>query len=470
MKSRHKHAGFFFLHMRHFIFSINCYNHFYIMKVRVLALIVLLVGALAGFFDAAEFLVPQSADGNSFWVRPFRLGLDLQGGTHLVYRADVSSLGSPVEISEAMAGVRDVIERRVNLFGVAEPVVQTENVGGERRLIVELAGVFDVGEAIKTIGETPYLEFRELKRGQDGNIIATSSASVEDFAPTELTGRYLKKASLGFNQTTGSPEVFLEFNDEGAVFFEKITERNVGSPVAIFLDGVPISIPRVNEKISGGKAQITGRFTQQEARDLVRRFNAGALPIPITLLSQQSVEASLGKEALYRSLNAGIYGALAVALFMIFWYRLPGLIAVLALGVYASLTLLLFKLIPVTLSSAGIAGFILSIGMAVDANILIFERMKEELRGGRSLHTAMSEGFKRAWTSIRDSNVSSLITAAILYWFGTSLVRGFALTLGLGILVSMFSAITVSRNFLLALPHTGLGKLTKFLFGTGLSK
>lgn len=436
------------------------------MRVRILALVILVVGALAGFLDSGELLGFR----DSWLIRPFRLGLDLQGGTHLVYKADVSQLASQSEINEAMAGVRDVIERRVNLFGVAEPVVQTENIGGERRLIVELAGVFDIGEAIKIIGETPYLEFRELARDKNGNIFATSTAAISDFAPTKLTGRYLKRASLSFDQTTGSPEIFLEFNDEGAKLFEEITERNVEKPVAIFLDGAPISIPNVREKISGGKAQITGRFNQTEAKQLVRRFNAGALPVPITLLSQQSVGASLGKEALLKSLRAAIYGALAVALFMIFWYRLPGVISILALGVYAALTLLLFKLIPVTLSSAGIAGFILSVGMAVDANILIFERMKEELRSGRSLDTAMLEGFRRAWTSIRDSNVSSLITAVILYWFGTSLVRGFALTLGLGILVSMFTAITASRYFLRALPHTGQNVFAKFLFGAGLSK
>ncbi len=433
------------------------------MRARLLALLILVIGLAAGFFDAGEFLGFKG----DWWAREFRLGLDLQGGTHLVYRADVSKLNNTLEIGEAMTGLRDVIERRVNFFGVAEPIVQTENVGGDRRLIVELAGVFDINDAIKLIGETPYLEFKELKRGPDGKPIATSSATFLDFEPTELTGKYLTRASLGFGQQIATPEIFLEFNDEGGKLFEAITERNVGHPLAAFLDGAPISAPIVNEKISGGKAQITGRFTLDEAQQLVRRFNAGALPVPINLLSQQSVEASLGKDSLFKSLWAGIYGALAVMIFMIFWYRLPGLISVLALGVYASLTLLLFKLIPVTLSSAGIAGFILSIGMAVDANILIFERMKEELRAGRSLDFAMAEGFRRAWTSIRDSNVSSLITSAILYWFGTSLVRGFALTLGLGILVSMFSAITASRYFLRSIPHQSTGSIARFLFGTG---
>ncbi len=437
-------------------------------KARLYALGVLIIGLLAGFYDVGEHLNLPGSVGR--WIKPFRLGLDLQGGTHLVYKGDTSALGTGQSPDEAMAGLRDVIERRINLFGVAEPVVQTENVGGERRLIVELAGVFNIQDAVKSIGETPYLEFKELKKGADGKPLATSTVSLLDFQSTELTGRYVKGATLSFDPNTRQPQIAIEFNGEGAVLFEKITENNVGSPVAIFLDGAPISTPVVREKISGGKAEITGSFTNDEAKQLVRRFNAGALPVPITLISQQSVEASLGKDALIRSMKAGIYGALAVMLFMIFWYRLPGLISVLALTlVYSTLTLLLFKLISVTLSSAGIAGFILSIGMAVDANILIFERMKEELRTGRSLEMAMSEGFKRAWTSIRDSNVSSLITSVILYWFGTSLVRGFALTLLLGILVSMFSAITASRFFLYALPHKKTGKLTRILFGTGFS-
>ncbi len=432
------------------------------MKIRLFAAAILLLGIFAGFFDIAEY---AGFDGS--WTRPFRLGLDLQGGTHLVYQADTSALPEG-EARDAMASLRDVIERRVNLFGVAEPVVQTERVGGGDRLIVELAGVFDIKEAIKLIGETPFLEFKELKRDVSGKVYATSSVSlIDDFVPTAINGRFVKRAAVIFDPNTGLPQISLEFTGEGGKLFEAVTEQNIGYPIAIFLDGAPLSAPVVQQKISGGQAQITGRFSLDEARQLVRRFNAGALPVPISLLSQQSVESSLGKNELSRSLRAGIYGTMAVMLFMMLWYRLPGVIAVLALGVYASLTLLLFKLIPVTLSSAGIAGFILSIGMAVDANILIFERMKEELRAGKSLDGAMYEGFRRAWSSIRDSNVSSLITAAILYWFGTSLVKGFALTLGLGVLVSMFSSITASRYFLRSLPHRRENRLTRFLFGSG---
>ncbi len=424
------------------------------MKVRIMALAILIIGILAGYFDL-------------FGATPFRLGLDLQGGTHLVYEANTSSVAGGEK--EAMDSLRDVIERRVNLYGVSEPVVQTEKSGSSHRLVVELAGVFDIKEAIKLIGETPFLEFKELPNSIKNAATQSENVSYEDFAATNLTGKYVKRANVVFGQI-GEAQVLLEFTPEGADIFEKITEKNIGFPLAVFLDGSVISAPIVQQKISGGSAQITGQFTLAEAKELVGRFNAGALPVPISLISQQSVGASLGQDSLARSLTAGIWGTLAVAIFMLFWYRLPGIVSVLALGVYAAITLFLFKTIPVTLSSAGIAGFILSIGMAIDANILIFERMKEELREGKDLDVALFEGFRRAWTSIRDSNVSSLITALILYWFGTSLVKGFALTLGIGVLVSMFSAITASRLLLKSLPHFASEKLTKFLYGAGFSK
>ncbi|MEK7502851.1 MAG: protein translocase subunit SecD [Patescibacteria group bacterium] len=424
------------------------------MKVRIMALAILIIGILAGYFDL-------------FGATPFRLGLDLRGGTHLVYEANTSSVAGGEK--EAMDSLRDVIERRVNLYGVSEPVVQTEKSGSSHRLVVELAGVFDIKEAIKLIGETPFLEFKELPNSIKNAATQSENVSYEDFAATNLTGKYVKRANVVFGQI-GEAQVLLEFTPEGADIFEKITEKNIGFPLAVFLDGSVISAPIVQQKISGGSAQITGQFTLAEAKELVGRFNAGALPVPISLISQQSVGASLGQDSLARSLTAGIWGTLAVAIFMLFWYRLPGIVSVLALGVYAAITLFLFKTIPVTLSSAGIAGFILSIGMAIDANILIFERMKEELREGKDLDVALFEGFRRAWTSIRDSNVSSLITALILYWFGTSLVKGFALTLGIGVLVSMFSAITASRLLLKSLPHFASEKLTKFLYGAGFSK
>lgn len=256
----------------------------------------------------------------------------------------------------------------------------------------------------------------------------------------------------------------MQFNDEGAKLFEDITRRNVGKKVAIYLDGEPISIPTVQDVISGGKAQITGSFTEQEVKTLAQRLNAGALPVPIKLISQETIGASLGEKSLNTSLIAGLIGLAAVILFMIFWYRLPGLVATIALLIYTAVVLAIFKLFSVTLTLAGIAGFILSIGMAVDANILIFARMREELNWGKSLGGAIDEGFKRAWTSIRDSNISSLITCLILFWLGTSIIKGFALTLAIGILVSMFSAITVTRIFLKAMMTERLHNYV-WLFG-----
>jgi preprotein translocase subunit SecD len=266
---------------------------------------------------------------------------------------------------------------------------------------------------------------------------------------TGLTGKQLKRASVDFNNPTSSPQIALEFNDEGKKLFATMTGANVGKPIAIFLDGEPISVPTVQQPILDGSAIITGDFTLKEAKLLAQRLTTGALPVPITLLSQQTIGPSLGEESLRKSLSAGLFGFLLVALFMIFFYRLPGLLAIIALIIYTSLSLAIFKGWPsFTLSLAGIAGFILSIGMAVDANILIFERMKEELRSGKKLDTAVAEGFRRAWTSIRDSNVSSLITCVVLFSFSASLIKGFALTLAIGILVSMFSAIVITRVFL----------------------
>lgn len=598
----------------------------------------------------------------------FQLGLDLKGGTHLVYEADVSKI--PVnERKNSLDGVRDVIERRINAFGVAEPLVQTVQVGNSFRVIVELAGVHDVTKAIKMIGETPLLEFKEeypqgqqpqqqtqltpeqknemdsfnkdaknraddllksasdpkadfaslaktlsqdtaskekggdlgwvsernslfelgkkgkvgevnkevfdgpdaysimkvlgyresekeiqanhillcykgatkcaaetskedakkkidelkkqatsqnfidlakknstepgantsggdlgwfskgmmvksfedeafkLKKDQISDVIETQFgyhiilkrderplkeyhlarislikkgekdflSPADQWKQTGLTGQHLKRASVDFSSQTQFPEVTLEFDDEGKKLFGEITQRNVQKIVAIFLDGQPISQPRVQQAITDGKAVIQGDFTLQDAKTLAQRLNAGALPVPVSLLSQQTVGASLGEESLQKSLHAGLLGFLFVALFMILFYRLPGLLAVVALCIYTSLVLALFKVWPVTMSLAGIAGFILSIGMAVDANILIFERMKEELRLGKQLDVSIRDGFKRAWTSIRDSNISSLITCFVLFSFSTSLIKGFALTLAVGIFLSMFSAIVITR-------------------------
>lgn len=530
-------------------------------KLWLSLLLIIVLTVLAGIVDWPKG--PDIRIGEYYKELKVHLGLDLQGGTHLVYQADTTDIPSS-DRSEAIEGVRDVIERRVNAFGVSEPIVQTNKSGDEYRVIVELPGVTDVTQAIQMIGETPLLEFREqeaveldedqnqameaynadariraeeillaaldeandfaelakeksegpsaenggdlgefgrgamvpefdeviFEKAQVGEVypelvqtmfgyhvikvenITTSvndegveeekaaarhilvqtqseeAAASTNYVNTGLSGKHLDSAQVQFDQSTGQPEISLKFNDEGKDLFAEITKRNLGSPVAIYLDHAPISIPVVQAEITSGEAVITGSFTLEEAKILTRRLNSGALPIPISLLNQQNIGATLGQESVERSLFAGILGLILVAIFMIAYYRLPGLLSVIALTIYALLVLAIFKLWPVTLTLAGIAGFILSIGMAVDANVLIFERLKEELRRGKPILSAVEDGFKRAWPSIRDSNVSSLITCVILIWFGTSLIKGFAITLGIGILLSMFSAITVTRNFL----------------------
>jgi len=535
------------------------------------------------------------------WFNKFQvhLGLDLQGGAHLVYEADVSEIAL-ADRGDAVEGVRDVIERRVNALGVSEPLVQTNQIGNTYRVIIELAGVFDINDAIKQIGETPLLEFKEqnlntsaadiqltaeeqaqidaynvnakqraqdllnqIKTGadfgdlatqfsedptakdnagdlgfaksgsfvpefddilfnklKDGEIYpelvqtqfgyhiiqrleareATSTFAAEttngetvnltgtgteevhgrhililtedaaDLYPidpwvnTGLSGKQLEHAQVIFDQQLGSPEISLKFNSEGTDLFAQITERNLNQPVAIFLDGEAISVPVVQNIISNGEAVISGDFTITEAKLLAQRLNAGALPVPVTLVSQLQVGPSLGGESVSKSISAGFWGLIFVMIFMLLVYRLSGLLADVSLIIYTVVLIGLFEWIPVTLTLAGIAGFILSIGMAVDANVLIFERMKEELRSGKSLKVAIEEGFARAWSSIRDSNISSLITAVILIWFGSSIIKGFALTLSIGILVSIFSAITITRTFLRLLASPKISQYTG-LFG-----
>jgi protein-export membrane protein SecD len=524
-------------------------------------LAIIIITVVAGIIDWPEQV--------NKWYKPiakpfekftFHLGLDLQGGSHLIYQADLSKVSG--DEAAAMGGVRDVIERRINAFGVSEPSIQQQ---GTDRLIIELPGIKDVNQAIQMIGATPVLEFKEQNpnfqavqvlttqqtdemnkynteaekkaqgilgralrgegfdnlakansedpgskdsggdlswfkkgamvkefddavfglengkvspnlvktqfgyhiikrlesRGEGDNLevhaqhILVKTKSEADYQPpqgdqwlnTQLSGKQLKTARMQFDPNSGQPVVAIEFNDEGKTLFAEITKRNIQKPVAIFLDGQVISAPTVQEEILGGSAVISGKFTNKDAKTLAQRLNAGALPVPITLAGQQTVGATLGQDSLNKSLFAGLIGLLAVACFMLLYYRLPGLLAVLALIVYSSISLAIFKLIPVTLTLAGVAGFILSIGMAVDANILIFERLKEELKLGKSLFVALDEGFRRAWTSIRDSNISTLITCLVLYWFGTPSIRGFAVTLAIGVIISLFSAITVSRTF-----------------------
>ncbi|MDP2647783.1 MAG: protein translocase subunit SecD [Candidatus Yanofskybacteria bacterium] len=378
---------------------------------------------------------------------PFRLGLDLLGGTHLVYQADLSQLNDQ-DPDEAMAGIRDVIERRVNFFGVSEPTIQ---VSGANQLIVDLAGIQDVNQAIELIGETPFLEFREEKADTQAIIEAQQRGerlNEDPFAPSGLNGRHVRRAQVVFDQQTFRPQVSLNLTDEGAKIFAEVTRRNIGKLLAIYLDGAPISIPVVQSEISNGEAVISGNFTPNEAKLLATRLNSGALPVPIKLISQQTIGASLGAESLSKSLRAGLFGLLFVALFMVLFYRLPGVVSVFALLIYVTIVLAIYKFIPVTLTLAGIAGFILSLGMAVDANVLIFARLREELKAGRTLTQSVQEGFRRAWLSIRDSHVTTLISAVILYIFTTSIVKGFALTLGIGAVVSLLTAIIVTRTFL----------------------
>jgi protein-export membrane protein SecD len=532
-------------------------------KIRLALAGIILLTVLSVFLDFPQFLIKTGFPLPNFINLPFRLGLDLQGGTHLLYSADLSKTPA-AEQASAIEGVRDVIERRVNAFGIAEPVIQTTKTSEGWRIIAELAGISDVNQAINMIGETPLLEFKEqnlnptieltteqekqltdynneakkkaeqllvralklnadftdlaknnsedssaaqggdlgfvksgvflpefekacftdLKTGQIGRqliktqygyhiikkvdergtgadrevhcshiLIKTKTEAdiagpADEWLYTGLTGQQLKKAKLEFDPNTQAPMVGLEFNSEGKDLFGEITKRNVGKPVAIFLDDQPISIPRVQEPILDGKAVINGNFTVSEAKILAQRLNAGALPVPITLISQQTVGASLGNESVKQSLMAGILSLIAICLFMILYYRLPGITASIALIFYGLVVLATFKVLHVTLTLPGIAGFILSMGMAVDANVLIFERFKEEIRWGKPFTLALELGFKRAWSSIFDGHVSTLISCFILMDFTTSLVKGFAITLAIGTLLSLFSAVFVTRVIL----------------------
>jgi protein-export membrane protein SecD len=536
-------------------------------KIRLAFLAILITAIGAVFLVFSTPIVEKGIAMPDFLKIPFRLGLDLQGGTHLIYRADVSQIPED-ERDAATEGVRDVIERRVNAFGVSEPLVQTTKSGDEWRILIELAGIKDVNQAIAMIGETPLLEFKTLNpnpaveltaeqnqelqtfneeaRKKADSMLAQATAENADFAKlaqensddtgsaqlggdldflprgqllpdfekvcfdeiavgevykellltdfgyhiikkTEergegdsyqarcshvlvriltkqdfiseddawlyagLTGKQLKRAMVEFDPTSRQAQVSIEFNDEGKELFAKITSENIGRPVAIYLDGSQVSAPTVQEAITDGRAVISGNFTINDAKLLTQRLNAGALPVPIELISQQTIGATLGAQTLEKSILAGVIGLIVVSLFMILFYRLPGLLSVLALIFYGLIVLSIFKLIPVTLTLAGMAGFILSIGMAVDANILIFERLREELKAKKPLSIAIPDAFKRAWPSIFDGNVSTLLTCLILMWFTTSLVKGFAITLSIGIIVSMFSAMVVTRVLLLLL-------------------
>jgi preprotein translocase subunit SecD len=370
------------------------------------------------------------------------LGLDLAGGSHLVFEADTEGM-SKEQKDIAIEAVRKVIERRVNLFGVSEPNVLVSSFEGKDRIIVELPGVKDTKKAVDLIGQTAQLSFAET--GDEEN---------PGLEPTDLTGADLKSAQVVFDQTSGKPVVGLEFTNEGAEKFADITERNIGKPLPIILDNTVISAPVVQDRITGGSAQITGDFTLEQARNLAIQLNAGALPVPVQLVEQRTVGATLGGESVTRSINAGLIGLGMVLVFMILAYGKMGIIADIALVIFGVITLALYKLIPVVLTLPGIAGFLLSVGMAVDSNILIFERFKEE-RVRRNLANALEVSFGRAWDSIRDANIATLVTAFILanplefsFLHTSGPVRGFAITLALGIGISLFTGIVVSRNLL----------------------
>lgn len=389
-----------------------------------------------------------------FGAYPLKLGLDLQGGTQLVLETQMQNI-SAGDRDSALESAREVIERRVNLFGVSEAVVQSSKIGEQRRILVELPGVKDASAAASLVGQTAQLEFREIPASASAD--ATGAAelmALYQSTPTGLTGKDLTKAQVVFNQGTQSgPVVSIQFTEEGKKKFADITRRNVNKRLPIFLDNEIVTAPVVRQEIIGGDSIIEGGFTPESAKQLAVQLNAGALPVPIKILEQRSIGATLGQESINKSMVAGAIGLVTVMTFMILYYGWYGLIADLALIIYSLISLMIFKtglflIPPVTLTLAGVAGFILSIGMAVDANILIFERMKEEKRWGKNPASALDLGFKRAWSSIRDSNISSLMTAGILYFMGTGPVRGFALTLAIGVLVSMFTAIFVSRTFL----------------------
>ncbi len=478
----------------------NANSQAFLRTFRAFAVIGLL--AWLGFWVYQNAVSPDA-------TKPFKLGLDLAGGSHLVYEADVSKI-DPAEVPELMNVLRDVIERRVNVFGVSEPIVQVEQssfVTDEpiERLVVELPGVTDVATAVAEIGRTPLLEFKLYdadlaakqetlqnlqsltqnasgsnatgSRAEIGNVTINGESVSEElpFKDTGLTGRYLETASLEFaggqsGQLSNEPLVSVRFTAEGGKLFEEITRANVNKQLGIFLDGELLSAPNINEPISGGTAIISGGFTPEEARLLAQNLSFGALPVPIELQSTQTVGASLGAEVLGKGMTAGVIGLTLVIVFMVLWYRIQGLVAGVALLSYVTIMLALFQIIPVTLTAAGLAGFVLSLGMAVDANVLVFERMKEEFNRGVSSREAARVGFARAWSAIRDGNITSLLSAIILFWFGTSLVKGFALVFGVGVVISMLTALVVTRTLLVTLPDTKRSdrNFMSFVLGNGL--
>jgi preprotein translocase subunit SecD len=413
--------------------------------------------ALFGRQIKAEIGSPQID--TTFLGRPiqksfeFKQGLDIQGGMQVVLRADMSSIPDDQK-QTALEAARAIMMRRVDLFGVNEPVVQTSKQGDEYRIIVELAGVDDPNQALQLIGTTAQLDFR-LESTASAEATASAVAYFSSFQSSGLTGQQLNRATVQFNPQTGEPEIGLEFNAEGTELFGKITTEHVGKVLAIFIDDFPVALPTINTPILNGQASMTGGFTIEEARQLAIQLNAGALPVPVEVLEQRTIGASLGQASVQDSVRAGLIGLGLVIIFMIALYGLKGVLAAVALGIYAILTIAVYKLFGVTLTLPGIAGLLLSIGMAVDANILIFERIKEEVRSGRAFEQALETGFGRAWDSIKDANIATIMTALILInpmdfpFLNTSgLVRGFGITLLIGVLISLFTGIVVTRTLM----------------------
>lgn len=403
-----------------------------------------------------KYKISSQVDFNVFGINfkkdfTTKLGLDLKGGSSLIFEADTAKVKKE-DLNDALNSARDVIERRINFFGVTEPQIQTVKTGDKYRLSVDLPGISNSEEAIKLIGQTAQLTFRELP----GEKIATNTPIFLQLTKdTGLSGIHILKSTVEFDSQTGKPQVGLKFNQKGTELFASITRRNIGKPVGIFLDNIPLTTPNVQTEIPDGSAVITGNFTTEEARKLVIAINSGALPLPIKLVEQKNIGPSLGEIEVKKSVYAGAVGLIMVLLFMIVYYGRLGFIASLGLLIYGLISLFIFKAIPLVLTLPGVAGFILSIGMAVDSNILIFERIKEELRRGKSFEIAVRLGFGRAIDAIKDANVTTLTVAFILFnplnWeflpqFG--MVRGFALTLAIGVGTSLFTGVVITKRLI----------------------
>jgi preprotein translocase subunit SecD len=364
-------------------------------------------------------------------ILKFKYGLDLEGGVILTYNADLSNIKKE-DYNDILSATKDLIERRINTLGISETNISYYRSG---KIIVEIPSIKNPEEAISVIGKTPFLEFR-----------TTQSIGTETiFIPTELTGKYLKTANVVFETQTGLPVVSLELTNEGAKIFEKLTRENLGKPIGIFIDNNLISAPVVREVISGGKAIIEGNFSLQQAKELAANLKQGALPVPLKLEGINQINPTLGSEFKEKMLKSGVIGFLLIIIFMIIYYKKQGLIASLCLIFYVFYNLFIFKLIGVVLTLSSITGFILSVGMAIDANILIAERIKEERKKIQDIQKAITNGFNRAWTSIRDSNITTIISSIIIYFITTSFVRGFALTLFIGVLISLLTAFYLTK-------------------------